>query len=74
MSASELGFQSLRILSRLASYLREANEETLALILETIRAVVGVDGSVLNQQATAQLTEEVLNVWKENVEGPYDLA
>ncbi len=49
--------------------LRQATEETLALILEAIRAVIGVDGSVLNAQVTGQLADVVFDVWSKNSQG-----
>lgn len=50
-------------------YLAQATEETLALVLETIRAVINVDGSVMNEANTVQLSEVVLTVWLANVTG-----
>jgi hypothetical protein len=60
---------SLRIISDLVPFLAEATEETLALILEAIRAVIGVDGNVLDGTVTGQLAEVILNVWARNSQG-----
>ena len=68
----ELQPLSLRIIGDLGPYLAEATEETLALVLETIRAVIGVDGSILDESSTQQLVNAILQVWGTNARGEYD--
>lgn len=72
--AAELSPSSLRIVADLVPFLAQATEDTLALILETIRAVVGVDGSVLSAQATGELANVLFTVWRANVEGESALS
>ena len=64
----------MRIVADLVPFLAQATEDTLALILETIRAVVGVDGSVLSVQATGELANVLFTVWRANVEGESALS
>jgi hypothetical protein len=59
----------LRIIGDLGPYLAEATEETLALVLETIRAVIGVDGTILDASSTQQLVDAILHVWTTNARG-----
>lgn len=59
----------MRLIGDLGPYLAEATEETLALVLETIRAVIGVDGSILDGYSTQQLVNAILQVWGNNARG-----
>lgn len=65
----DLGPLSLRIIGDLGPYLAQATEETLALVLEAIRSIIGVDGSVLDQNSTEQLVSAILQVWTTNASG-----
>lgn len=37
--------------------------------METIRAVIGVDASILNAEATTQLVNVIFQVWQSHPEG-----
>lgn len=71
ISAEILAPFSLRIISDLVPFLAQATEETLALVLEAIRAVIGVDGNVLNGIVTAQLVDVIYDVWLKNNDDPF---
>ncbi len=71
ISAEILAPFSLRIISDLVPFLAQATEETLALVLEAIRAVIGVDGNVLNGIVTAQLVDVIYDVWLKNNDGEF---
>ena len=61
--------QSAQILSLLLPLLAEAEREVLYLLLETIRAVVGLDKTLLNEQTVAQLAEMVYQSWLQHTQG-----
>lgn len=58
---------SHRILSTLVPLITQAGEEVLALILESLRAVVGVDEDALEPTLMGQLADVLLDVWAKNV-------
>lgn len=61
--------QSGRILSLLLPLLAEAEREVLYLLLETIRAVIGLDKTLLNEQTVGQLAEMVYQSWLQHTQG-----
>lgn len=61
--------QSAHILSLLLPLLAEAEREVLYLLLETIRAVIGLDKTLLNEQTVAQLAEMVYQSWLQHTQG-----
>lgn len=69
IDAQTLSQFSQRILSDLVPFLAQATENSLALIMETIRAVIGVDASILNAGATSQLVNVIFQVWQSHPEG-----
>lgn len=58
-----------RILTLLLPLLAEAEREVLYLLLETIRAVVGLNKSLLTDQTVAQLAEPVFQTWTQHTQG-----
>jgi hypothetical protein len=71
IDAETLGRFSQRILSDLVPFLAQASENSLALVMETIRAVIGVDASILNAEATSQLVNVIFQVWQAHPEGSF---
>ncbi|KAJ9105109.1 hypothetical protein QFC20_004396 [Naganishia adeliensis] len=69
IDAQTLGNFSQRILSDLVPFLAQASENSLALVMETIRAVIGVDAKILNAEATSQLVNVIFQVWQAHPEG-----
>jgi hypothetical protein len=69
IDAQTLSQFSQRILSDLVPFLAQATENSLALVMETIRAVIGVDASILNAEATSQLVNVIFQVWQSHPEG-----
>ena len=69
IDAQTLGSFSQRILSDLVPFLAQASENALALIMETIRAVIGVDATILNAGATSQLVSVIFQVWQAHSQG-----
>jgi hypothetical protein len=69
IDAETLGRFSQRILSDLVPFLAQASENALALVMETIRAVIGVDASILDAEATSQLVNVIFQVWQAHPEG-----
>jgi len=65
--------QSGQILSLLLPLLAEAEREVLYLLLETIRAVIGLDKTLLNEQTVAQLAEMVYQSWLQHTQGRLSL-
>ncbi|KAJ9099923.1 hypothetical protein QFC21_003928 [Naganishia friedmannii] len=74
IDAQTLSQFSQRILSDLVPFLAQATENSLALIMETIRAVIGVDASILNAEATSQLVNVIFQVWQSHPEDPIATA
>lgn len=64
-----MGSFSQRILSNLVPFLAQASENALALVMETIRAVIGVDATILNAEATSQLVNVIFQVWQAHSQG-----
>ncbi|KAI5452485.1 hypothetical protein NCC49_000648 [Naganishia albida] len=74
IDAQTLGSFSQRILSDLVPFLAQASENSLALVMETIRAVIGVDAKILNAEATSQLVNVIFQVWQAHPEDPIATA
>lgn len=51
----------------------QAGEEVLALVLESLRAVVGVDEDALEPTLMGQLADVLLDVWAKNVKGSFSI-
>ncbi|CDZ96419.1 Predicted importin 9 [Phaffia rhodozyma] len=61
---------SHRILSTIVPLILQAGDEVLALVLESLRAVLGVDESALEPGLMGQLVDVLLEVWAKNVKDP----
>lgn len=61
--------QSGKILSMLLPLLPQTDGETLYLLLETIRATLGLDKGLLNAQTTPEVAERVYHVWLQYTQG-----
>lgn len=61
--------QSHQILSNLVPLILQAGDEVLALVLEALRAVLGVDETALDGPLTGQLVDVMLQVWATNARG-----
>lgn len=70
MPADQLSTRSLKIIAQLVPFLEQATEESLTLVMEAIRAVIGVDSSVLTPDITRDLVVIILRVWLKNAEDP----
>lgn len=61
--------QTGKVLSLLLPLLPQAERETLYLLLETIRAITSIDGSILNAQNTGPVVEQIFDVWLRCADG-----
>lgn len=60
---------SHQILSNLVPLILQAGDEVLALVLEALRSILGVDETALDGPLTGQLVDVMLQVWATNVRG-----
>lgn len=60
---------SHRILSLLLPLLGQATGETLYLVLETIRAVLGLDEALLDVENVGEVVEPLYAIWEANTSG-----
>lgn len=47
----------------------QAGDEVLALVLESLRSILGVDETALDGPLTGQLVDVMLQVWSNNARG-----
>jgi hypothetical protein len=62
---------SHQILSNLVPLILQAGDEVLALVLEALRSVLGVDETALDGPLTGQLVDVMLQVWATNARGEF---
>ncbi|KAK1923454.1 armadillo-type protein [Papiliotrema laurentii] len=70
VDAEVMSPQSGKILSMLLPLLPQTDGETLYLLLETIRATLGLDKGLLNAQTTPEVAERVYHVWLQYTQDP----
>lgn len=63
LKASVMRPQSGPILYLLLPLLQQATNDTLYLVIETIRAVLALDKSVLNPESAEEVSERVFDIW-----------
>ena len=63
MNASVMRPQSGPILYLLLPLLQQATNDTLYLVIETIRAVLALDKSVLNPDSAEEVSERIFDIW-----------
>lgn len=62
---------SHQILSNLVPLVLQAGDEVLALVLESLRSILGVDETALDGPLTGQLVDVMLQVWAKNARGAW---
>ncbi len=66
---SILHSQTRSILSLLLPLLSQTSAETLYLLLETVRSVVGLDQELLTASSVGEVVEHIYSVWEANTSG-----